>query len=271
MTTIVLLTGNEKRHEFFRKFLGSSKNIKIKRTYCEEGSKLKEMVEKEKNGLRSTHLILRDNSERDFFEVFCKRVDDNSNAIQIPRGSLNNPEIVNEIISHAPDLIISYGCSIVKSELIDLFQGRFINVHLGLSPYYRGSGTNFWPFVNGESHMAGITFMHLDRGIDTGKIIHQIRARIFEGDDIHKIGNRLIADGAATLEEIILNFKSLETAPSNFFPKVESKVYRNSDFTEESINQLNAIFKKGLYKPTTSQIKEMDNVFPIFKNKLGQI
>ena len=61
-----------------------------------------------------------------------------------------------------------------------------------MSPYYRGSGTNFWPFVNNELQFIGATFMHIDEGVDTGEIIHQIRANIFHDDNIHQIGNRLI-------------------------------------------------------------------------------
>jgi hypothetical protein len=48
----------------------------------------------------------------------------------------------------SPDLIISYGCSIIKRPLIEYFDKKFINIHLGLSPYYKEGGTNFWPFVN---------------------------------------------------------------------------------------------------------------------------
>ena len=38
-----------------------------------------------------------------------------------------------------------------------------INVHLGLSPYYKGSATNFWPFVNNELQFLGVTFMVTDK------------------------------------------------------------------------------------------------------------
>ena len=40
--------------------------------------------------------------------------------------------------------------------------------------------------------MVGATFMYIDAGIDTGEIIHQIRADIVIGDSPHSIGNRLI-------------------------------------------------------------------------------
>ena len=37
-----------------------------------------------------------------------------------------------------------YGTTIIKGDLIRIFEKRIINLHLGLSPYYRGAGTNFF-------------------------------------------------------------------------------------------------------------------------------
>ena len=72
-----------------------------------------------------------------------------------------------------PTQILVYGTSIIKGELVNYFTGKILNLHLGISPYYRGSGTNYFPFVNNEPEYAGCTFMYLDHGIDTGEIIHQ--------------------------------------------------------------------------------------------------
>ena len=45
----------------------------------------------------------------------------------------------------APDVVLVFGTGLLKAPLIGAFPGRIINIHLGLSPYYRGAGTNFWP------------------------------------------------------------------------------------------------------------------------------
>ena len=114
-----------------------------------------------------------------------------------------------------PDLLVCYGSSLIKSDLLRKFEGRFLNVHLGLSPYYRGSGTNVWPLINIEPDMVGATFMYIDAGIDTGKIIHQIRADVYLGDSPHTIGNRLIRKMTSTYAEIVCNFNDLEPLISN--------------------------------------------------------
>ena len=100
---------------------------------------------------------------------------------------------------------------------------------MGLSPYYTGSGTNFFPFVNNEPQFAGATFMFLDEGIDTGEIIHQIRARILKNDNIHKIGNRLIKDVLQNYSQIIINFNKIKKIKTKIIKK-KHLYYRKKRF-----------------------------------------
>ena len=76
--------------------------------------------------------------------------------------------------------------------MLKKYKKKFLNIHLGLSPYYKGSATNFWPFVNNELQFVGVSFLGIDDGIDTGPIIHQIRPDFKIGDSIHDVGNKLI-------------------------------------------------------------------------------
>ena len=99
------------------------------------------------------------------------------NLIEVNRNEINeNLSLRKKIIDTKPDLVIAYGCSIIKEPLISIFKKKFLNIHLGLSPYYRGSATNFWPFVLNELQFVGITYMNIDSGVDTGPILHQFRA-----------------------------------------------------------------------------------------------
>ena len=125
-----------------------------------------------------------------------------------------------------------------------------------MSPYYRGSGTNFWPFYFEELEFVGATFMYLDQGIDTGKIIHQIRARIYENDNLHIIGNRLISDAIIIYKELIKNFKNVHNIVQNDPPKTNGRFMRKKDFSENALikvkfNLKNHMIKK--YLDTKSQ------------------
>ena len=161
------------------------------------------------------------------------------------KGDINKTEYVRAIINSNPDLLIAFGCSIIREPLLDAFPGRFLNVHLGLSPYYRGSGTNYWPLVRAEPEYVGATFMHIDAGIDTGEIIHQIRANFSLGDSPSQIGNRLIVQMSFVYRNIIINFESLAKMPQLCL-SLNKKVYRKKDFTEESVDALYNNFENNL-------------------------
>ena len=174
------------------------------------------------------HVYARELSEKQFFK---KLVDNNKNysnkEIIIKKGEINNEKVVSDIIKLSPDLIICYGSSIINSSLLDIFKNKFINVHLGISPYYRGSGTNVWPMINNEFDLIGATFMFIDSGIDTGKIIHQIRADIKKNDDPHLIGNRL---KKMTKVYRILVSKLMIFLVPNMETTIKGKLYLRKDF-----------------------------------------
>lgn len=264
MRKIILLTGSELRHEFFRKYLGKASGIEVLCTYCESVQNSEKLLGTGYTyNLRINHLEARAQSEQDFFSLFATTTQDRSNPRFIPRGSINTPSIVEEITKLNPDYIVAYGCSIIKPALIQRFTGRFINLHLGLSPYYRGSGTNFWPLVNNEPEFVGATFMHIDEGIDTGEIIHQIRARISLFDNIHTIGNRLIKDAAEVMVKILVEgfVKGGNIREKKSFEN--EKVYRNRDFNEEAVALAYQNFQNGMIEKYLQNQALRDEKAPI--------
>ncbi len=262
---VIILTGNEHRHTFFRKFIAINRNIKVLSTYCEKskGAFQKIINDREEDSLSKKHLKWRDESEKDFFEVFNKYTPDFSKPIEISKGEINNEKIVADIINKEPDLLIAYGSSIIKSRLLEVYKDRFINIHLGLSPYYRGSGTNFWPFVNDELQFVGTTFMFIDSGIDTGKIIHQIRAKMFEVDNIHTIGNRLIKDTAKVCANLITNFDEIVDLQYPELNDFKERYYRKKDYTEDVVLKAYKNLKEGIIKKYLLNKGKIDKQFPI--------
>ncbi len=267
MMKVIILTGSELRHTFFRKYIALSDSIEVITSYCEglEKSIQALVAGQGDNTLRTRHLKMREQSEKDFFGLFADCVTDASKPVFLPKGEINSPPHTEAILQSAPDLLIAYGCSIIKEPLLSSFDGRFLNVHLGLSPYYRGSGTNYWPLVNTEPEYVGATFMYIDAGIDTGEIIHQIRARVSPGDSPSQIGNRLIADMARVYRVLIDYFDALKRMPS--LPLVDAgRVYRNKDFSEESVSSLYANFAGDLVEKYLAEERARCDRVPLIRN-----
>lgn len=266
MVEVVILTNSQLRHQFVRKAIALDDDISVLRTYCEstDGTTL-DRVREEGDEVKLRHLEARAEAEDDFFRHFVDYTPDRSNPQEIPNGEINDEQYYEEILDLDPDLLVAYGCSIIEDPLLSEYEGRFLNVHLGLSPYYRGTGTNFWPLVNGEPEYVGATFMYLDAGVDTGDIIHQIRARVKPGDTPHHIGNRLIADMIGPYREIIVKFDNLVDMAQPETPENEH-YYTTSDYSTEATKQLYKNFDDGLVEDYLSEQDERNSDVPLVKN-----
>ncbi|MBJ89368.1 MAG: hypothetical protein CMO98_05845 [Woeseia sp.] len=263
---IAILTGAELRHDFVRILIAHTPGINVKRSYCED-IRLHPIIARKEgdNSQRLQHLIMRRQSESDFFSIFTTRTADQSNAVYIQNGEINDSQYVEEIESLEPDILIAYGCSIIKKPLLKKFGRKILNVHLGLSPYYRGSSTNYWPLVRGAPEYVGATFMYMDSGIDTGEIIHQIRARIFPGDSPHQIGNRLICDMALVYTEILKKHKKL-TVMRQIPSSNEIEYCRRDDFSEHSVELLYDNFSTGMIDNYLDNMEKRCKNVPIVEN-----
>lgn len=262
---VVMLTGTALRHDFARKALAREAGIDLVLTVC-EGHAQKQRRNAEGRGLTEEslairHLDMRDRAERDFFGAFDRYVPDQSNPLFAGDRSVNAPDIVDRILAAEPDVVVAYGCSIVREPLLSAFAGRFLNVHLGLSPYFRGAGTNFFCFVEGLPECCGATFMYIDAGIDTGAILHQIRPAMTPEDSIHTIGNRLIVEMIPVYAALVRHLDGLEALPQ---PAADhERVYRQRDFTDEATVRLYENFASGMIPRYLAEKQARDAAFPI--------
>jgi hypothetical protein len=143
-----------------------------------------------------------------------------------------------------PDVVLVFGTGILRGAVISAFEGRIINLHLGLSPYYRGAGTNFWPLVNREPEYVGATIHYLDAGIDTGAIVAHARPVIAAGDGPHDLGNRTITAAAKLLAD------AAEAHCQGRVSAVKQtgggRFYQRKDFTAPAVRRLYDNFETGM-------------------------
>lgn len=264
--SIIILTGDSLRHDYMRKSFGLAEGIEVLRTYRETArDTLLQDARDEGEEIRITHLERRSVSEHDFFASFVEQAPDESNPIDIPKGEINDREHYEEIVELDPDLLVTYGSSIIGDPLLSEYEDRFLNCHLGLSPYYRGTGTNFWPLVNGEPEYVGATFHYLVEEIDAGEIIHQLRARVYPNDGPHDIGYRLVTDACRLYPEIVRQFDSLHSVEQPSEPD-ESHYYRSSDYNSAATQQLYDNFADGMIDEYLENYDERVAAVPIVKH-----
>jgi hypothetical protein len=162
----------------------------------------------------------------------------------VAAGGCNDPLQIERMRAMQPDVVLVFGTSLLTPPLIDAFAGRILNIHLGLSPYYRGAGTNFWPLVNEEPEYCGATIHFLDAGVDSGPIIAHARPEVIAGDGPHDIGNKTIVAAVDTLVAAALALRDGTVTGVPQWPG--GRLYRRADFSAAAVRQLYRNFENGM-------------------------
>lgn len=69
-----------------------------------------------------------------------------------------------------PEIIVVYGTLIIQPRIFCRARNITLNMHTGLSPWYRGDSTLFWPVYYDEPGKLGVTVHELVESIDGGAI-----------------------------------------------------------------------------------------------------
>jgi methionyl-tRNA formyltransferase len=191
------------------------------------------------------HFSDRDESEEQYFSsADAVRVDRGALHRVVAAGACSDPAEVALMIAARPDVVLVFGTGILREPFLSAFSGRIINIHLGLSPYYRGAGTNFWPLVNRQPEYVGATIHYLDAGIDTGPILMHVRPSIEHGDGPHDVGNKTIAAAAqALLRAASAHVAGTAHAVAQW---PGGRLYQRKDFSADAVRTLYRNFETGM-------------------------
>lgn len=175
---ITIITSNSIRHKFLIKSLSHHK--------------LKIIIEKKKkfnylkNSKNASNVIIKKyfkkviEAEKKIFKNIKITKQMYDNKIEFNYGTLTKKKIFDLKKYLDSDLFIVYGSSYIKGELAKyLYKKKSINIHMGISPYYKGTNCNFWASIDKNFHLIGATIHLLSKNIDGGPILyHSISKRI---------------------------------------------------------------------------------------------
>ena len=240
---IVTITSDSYRHKYLPSLIEISKNLDLKKSFIEKNKKTK--TSQYNSIYLKKYLNDRKKIEKKIFKKFVSKNFNKKKQKIIKEHEINSNSFVKKIDIIKPDLIISFGCSIIKSRLINKYKYKFINIHLGLSPYMRGAGTNFFPFYLKKLELLGSTIMFIDYKLDDGKIIHQITPNFVYTDNIHTVGLKLIKKTFLELIEILQSKKKLV---GKKFKVKNSYYFKRKDFNETVLIKAKENLKKGIIR-----------------------
>ena len=251
------MTATKPRHKYFairllNHFIPMGKNIKVFiEKYEDDTPKNYNIKDEAETPLIKKHFQDFDKIEKEFFDDFNRKNKDilEKNIIRITsRNTINNEENVKFLKKLNPKLVVVYATSIIKDLIINLFPRRMLNMHAGLSPYYRGSGTNLYPFYNDELEYTGMTSMYINAGIDSGDIITQGRPVFEENDNTHTIGCKCAAVGADIMIAAVDRYLTQGPPPCAKQDLSKGRLYLRKHFNDEVIAKTYDNIKNGMVK-----------------------
>ena len=166
---------------------------------------------------------------------------------------LKDTDFLNELGSYRADLFVVVAFRMLPELVWDMPPRVTINLHGSLLPNYRGAAPINWAVINGEKETGATTFF-IEKEIDTGRIIDQVRIPIKEEDDAGSVHDELMVKGAHLLattvnaildgevsskpQSEIMDEASIKHAPKIFKPDCKLDWTQN---TEELFNKIRGL------------------------------
>jgi folate-dependent phosphoribosylglycinamide formyltransferase PurN len=128
-------------------------------------------------------------------------------TLNVSLTELNSKKVWDFTKKINPQVAISYGVHKLTDETLSHLPADKWNSHGGLSPWYRGCITHFWPSYMLEPQMTGVTLHMLTAQLDAGPVVHQTVANLVKGDGIHDLACRAVKSYGEELPKVLEIYK----------------------------------------------------------------
>lgn len=238
---LILFSGNHPRHLFVNseiiKYFDNTLVIIMEREELQP-SPTNDLTAHDKS-LFLKHFSNRYKIETDTYSnLKAEEVYKNCNTIYIKPEELNTEGIANKVKEFDADFCFIFGANLILDPVINNLPKDRINLHLGLSPWYKGAATLFWPFYNLKPQFCGVTFHQITKKVDAGEIIHQSVPQLRNGDKIHDVGAKCVLKAKKDIKKIISFWKKKR----KFEGKIQNQTGRNWRESDFHASQLRLIY-----------------------------
>lgn len=153
------------------------------------------------------------------YEWLCRR-----DGVDV-RAMLTEPEQLDLVRRHEPDLLVSVGFDhLVPPDILDVPARGALNLHPSYLPYNRGKSPNVWPLVEGTP--AGVTLHFMDAEFDTGDIVARREVETDFSDTGKDLHGRLETAQFDLFTEV---WPDVEAGDIERTPQEDSGTYHSTD------------------------------------------
>ena len=249
---VTLFTSNNRRHNYF---------VNLLSTICDELWVVQEhknlSIEKNFSGTSESENIItyfeyvKEAEKKIFEKEYLNNNIKNIKTLSILYGELNNLSLSSLNNFLKSDIYIVFGSSYIKGNLVDfLVSHKAINIHAGVSPFYRGSDCNFWALCDDNPHLVGSTIHFLSKGLDSGAILYHAMSHLKTNPFEYTMSTVKAAFHSIT--EKIADMSIFKINPIIQDKQKEIRYSKKIDFKDE-------IVKEYLKKKINLNIKKFNN------------
>ena len=187
-----------------------------------------------------------------FGNSFVNKYNKNIKILPLQFGDLNkcSMTLLSDFIKS--DYYVVFGSSYIKGDLVDfLVDNKAINIHMGVSPYYRGTDCNFWALYDNNPHLSGATIHMLSKGLDSGPILYHAMSNIKSDPFVYTMST--VKSAFHSIAERIKDESIFEFKPVMQDKLKEVRYSKKIEFNEEVIKDF---FKKDI----DLNVKAFDNI-----------
>jgi methionyl-tRNA formyltransferase len=242
---ILLICGNNPRNLFLYKCISSEYEISgiIIQNRSDLNPSPMESISNRDKGNFIKHFSNRDKIESHFFDKSLSF--DDVETIEVDANNISSLYVLDFVKKIKPDIVFTCGVAMIKDPLFSALPKTTINLHSGITPRYKGSAGNFWPFYFLEPNWAGATFHILSPQLDMGGIVHQTVPNLEYGDSIHQVACKAITLACHDSLKIIDKYNS-----KGFITSVEKqftgKLFLEKEFRAEHLRVVYELFNDNI-------------------------
>jgi methionyl-tRNA formyltransferase len=140
------------------------------------------------------------------------------------------------------DIFVVFGSGYIKGDLVDfLIKKKTLNIHMGVSPYYRGCDCNFWALYDNNPHLVGATIHMLSKGLDSGPTLYHAMSNLKSNPFEYTMST--VKSAFHSLAERIQDKSIFNVEPIMQDKSKEIRYSKKNEFNETIVNDY---FKKNI-------------------------
>ena len=148
-----------------------------------------------------------------------------------------------------------YGSGIIREKLMNILPKPLINIHGGISPYFKGSSTLLYALALCQPELLGMTIHEIDSGIDSGDIYCHLLPKLETGmtpTQMFAACQKILVEKISKVMSDIISGKLEASRQAR-----HGRTFMERDYRETILKIIYEMHKKGAYDESINNLESL--------------